>query len=131
MYKSSRHIPWLFLSLCLFITGCVTQMLKPGAEKVYISAAPVSTHCKLMGAVSSTEVNGSTVPYTSEQNLKLAGLSSLKNQAYNLGANYVVLNQPQTTMSHRANFSLINTQTMSGRAYKCPVNTYYGPEYQP
>lgn len=131
MYKSSRQIPWLFLSLCLFIAGCVTQALKPGAEKVYISAAPVSASCKSLGSVISTNVNGSTVPYTSEENLTRVGLTSLKNQAYNLGGNYVVLNRPQTTMSQRANFSLINTQTMSGRAYKCPANTYYGPEYQP
>ena len=95
----------LFIASCafsfLFLNACASTQLKPGAETVVVSEEAPPQTCKEIGRVDSyTNVN---VANTSKNVL----LNIVRNRAYELGGNYVKLEE-KTTLKH------------SGPVYKCP-----------
>ncbi len=89
------------LSLALVLTSCASTKLRPEAESVVVSEMPPSAECKLVGEVDAyTHVNVSNTSNNVLVNL-------IKNNAHDLGGNYVQLDEA-TKLKHR------------GRAFSCP-----------
>ncbi|MDX2164070.1 MAG: DUF4156 domain-containing protein [Gammaproteobacteria bacterium] len=105
----------LFVSV---LTGCASVPLNPGAEKVVFTTTDVPSACKLLGQISSTDVNGVTTSYTSHANLQTMEINSLKNRALALGANVVVLTDHETKYIPGSRRQ-VDDHTLIGNAYVC------------
>lgn len=89
------------LAALLLSAGCASTQLKPEAANVVVSELPPPQECKEIGQVDSyTNVN---VANTSKNVL----VNIVKNRAYELGGNYVKLEE-HTTLKH------------AGPVFKCP-----------
>jgi hypothetical protein len=85
------------ISLC----SCASTRLRPEAESVTVSDLAPPANCKEVGSVETvTHVN---VSHTSKNLL----INQLKNNAYDLGGNYVLL-EVAAPLKH------------SGKVYRCP-----------
>ena len=92
---------WIFvLPLTLSLIGCASTRLKPEAAHVVVSDAPAAKGCRLVGEVEAhTKVNVANTSNSALTNI-------IKNDAHELGGNYVQLSQ--------------NTNLrMSGQVYNC------------
>lgn len=113
------------------LTGCVIiPPLEPGAEKIVMIDRVPSKQCKLVGYVTSTDVNGVTQIFTSHEALQQNEINTLKNRALALGANTIVLVKHKTTYTRQGGLSWgnpnnpnnpirVDTHVMSGKAYQC------------
>jgi len=81
----------------LALGGCSASQLSPGAQKVIISGQKAPKGCKYVGLVTANQGNFFTGGFTSNQNLQEGAFNDLRNQAYKMGGNRVVL-----LMSHAA-----------------------------
>lgn len=79
------------LSLSFAIVGCASQVLTPQASHVIASPNPAPKGCKYAGQVVGNQGNFFTGAWTSNRNLEEGAMNDLKNQAVNLGANYIQL----------------------------------------
>lgn len=111
------------------LAGCSTVALKPGAETIKVINAPAPKSCQFLGKVANEDVNGATQSYTSHEHLQIDQLTTLKNKAFTLGANVIVLTDHQTTYAQRnalrekyqgaPKLSVVDTHRMEGLAYHC------------
>jgi hypothetical protein len=111
------------ISLVGLMTGCAWVEpnpipLTPGAEMVVVSKNPAPQACKFLDKVSSQDVNGATIPYTSDKNLDERELNTLKNQALQLGANYIGSFEEKEDKGRK----ILKAQSMTGLAYQCPAD---------
>lgn len=108
----------LTLSLTGLLFGCAATPLTPGAQVVDIlDAPPDKSKCQFLGEVMGTQGNWFTGGYTSNQNLMLGARNSIKNEAFKLGANAVLIQQ-----ENHANYQMAggtSNSTLIGKAYKC------------
>jgi len=106
------------------VFACAPIQLKPGAEKVIVTHQPAPQGCHFLGTVVGSQGGSLTGGMTSNRNLAEGATNDVKNKAFDLGANYVVLetNQAGTTQSgSNGSFSGQQTDvTDTGNAYKCP-----------
>lgn len=113
--------------VCLFFASCAAKTVKAGAHKVIVSRTAAPKGCKFMGTVIGEQGGSFTGVYTSNKNLALGAMNDMKNQAFDLGANYVVLensNAGQTgNGSMWSSHSAQTDVTHSGNAYKCPPSS--------
>lgn len=120
----------LKLAMCSFLVmslyGCASVPLNPGAENVVFTTAIVPPSCQFLRQVWSYDTNGYTTAYTSHVNLQAMEINTLKNKAYKLGANVVVLTSHLTTYAHQRSsqesYPLVYSQSLVGGAYLCPSN---------
>jgi hypothetical protein len=98
--------------------------MKPGAERVIVTRQPAPAGCKYLGGVVGNQGGSLTGGLTSNRNLAEGAMNDMKNKAFDLGANFVVLetNQAGSTESGDAtHFSGQQTDvTNTGNAYHCP-----------
>lgn len=77
-----------------------------------------------MGQVIGNQGNVFTGPWTSNKNLEQGAINDMKNQASQLGANYVQIitsRAGKTGSFHRSGGSMEQTNvTYTGNAYQCP-----------
>ncbi len=118
----------IYLSTILVI-GCAGVPLQPGAEKVAVITSQPPGYCKHVGPVSNFDINGSTVWYTSDQNLHAMEVNALRNQAVAKGANCVVITHHVYTKTNHPGFTLTNAHKLAGVAYSCPRNTYFSQTF--
>lgn len=119
-------------TICLYIllTGCAGVILQPGAEKVVVTRSHPPKYCKYVGRVSSADINGSTIWYTSDKNIHHMEMSEMKNQAFAMGANCVVImDHYYTKYKHAGGFTLTENHKLSGAAYRCPNRAYMGRSF--
>lgn len=123
--KSRTLIRSMALVLTSLVAGCSSTLAPtPGAETVQIINAPAPQSCQLKGAIISQDVNGNTQSYTSHEHLQLDEITTLKNRAFALGANAIVINDHQTTyIQHKNGSQRVNTHRLSGEAYLCGAAT--------
>lgn len=114
-------------SILTMLVGCasVTPTLS-GAENVTITSDPVSRNCQWRGKVSA--VNGSrSMGGGQHSSLKEDEFNRLRNQAFQLGANTVVLS-PSSGMTDnkhwaaKATHKTTASHIYAGNAYRCPAN---------
>ncbi len=126
----------LALSLCSLLlvsplmTGCMAKRLNPAAARVMVTKTPAPQGCVYLGTVIGEQGGSLTGSYTSNANLAQGAINDMKNKAYALGANYVVLENTQAgnTISGSGN-SMSGGQTdvtHMGNAFQCP-NPPAGP----
>jgi hypothetical protein len=101
----------------------------PQAASIMVSPNPsVPQGCKYLGQVIGNQGNFFTGSYTSNKNLEQGAINDLKNQASQLGANYVQLitdRAGNTGGMNAGTGGLSETNvTYTGNAYKCPSSAF-------
>lgn len=81
------------------LIGCAVASLKPGAEKITLSTEPAPKSCKFL-----TSLTGK------HKSQFQSAMNDIRNQALDLGANYVQMENKQNDGSHI---------TVIGNAYHC------------
>ncbi|NYT61257.1 DUF4156 domain-containing protein [Alcaligenaceae bacterium] len=100
------------------IAGCAaTQATQKGLTVRLVTETPAA-ECKHLGEVIGSQGNWVTGDFTSNKSLMQGARNDLRNQAAEMGGNYVLL---QDTSHSRAWGSLGTTSsTIAGQVYKCP-----------
>jgi len=114
----------------VFFSACASKALTPGAEKIIVTRQAAPKTCKFAGQVMGEQGGSLTGAWTSNKNLAAGAMNDMRNAAFALGANYVVLEADRagSTMSGGGGgmgggFSMNGGQTdvtQIGNAYKCP-----------
>lgn len=110
----------------LVLAGCAAEQLRPGAQKVrFMQAEPKG--CKYLGETTGNQGNFFTGGWTSNENLETGARNTLKNNAYDMGGNVVVLltNRAGQTGSYSGDYGGRSQQTnvsLSATVYSCPAN---------
>lgn len=117
-----KHIITISLAL-ISLFGCAAAPMKAGAEKVRISQSEPKD-CKYLGEVTGNQGNFFTGGWTSNENMETGARNELKNKAFELGGNVVVLltNRSGQTGSYGqyGGGSQQTNVTLSGTVYNCP-----------
>lgn len=124
-----------FLGIGLFVSGCSSIPLEPGANAIIASPNPAPQGCKYLGQVVGNQGNFFTGGFTSNRNMEAGAMNDLKNQANKLGANYIQivtsragvtgsmgggLNGGQNGYNYMSGGSEQTNVTNLGNAYRCP-----------
>lgn len=110
-----------FGTIGFFLASCtVLTPLKPGAENVVITETADLPKCKALGPVVLTDVNGTSVGYTSHQHLEEEAANVVRNKTIQLGGNVVVITKHETTRTYD---NQVNTHHVEGEAYSCPLDS--------
>jgi hypothetical protein len=87
----------------LLMIGCAATPVNSAAQKVMVvnSEQKIPSGCQYLGQVTGKQGNFFTGTYTSNANLAAGAMADLRNQASDIGGNYVQLltNQASTTGS--------------------------------
>ena len=114
----------LFSLAALALAGCAATSVRPEAQKVLVTHQAAPKGCRYLGAVVGEQGGALTGGWTSNKHLAEGAMNDMKNKAYDLGANYVVLentNAGQTASGNMWNAHSEQTDvTHTGNAYKCP-----------
>jgi hypothetical protein len=112
------------LGVVVSLVGCAVTQLRPGAEMVLVTHAPPPESCRFVGTVVGQQGGSLEGQFTSNKTLAEGAVNDLKNQAYEKGANYVLLETTSTgnTMSGGPRYvSGGQTDvTHMGNAFVCP-----------
>lgn len=101
-----------------YLFGCSAHQVKPEAQSIEIvTELPDKGDCKLLGEVVGSQGNWFTGDFTSNENLVIGARNELRNKAYELGGNIVLIQDMKNT---NAWGSLGTTNTTAiGKVYKC------------
>lgn len=105
-------------------TGCAAKELRAGAAKVIVSRSNAPKSCKFLGTVVGEQGGSFTGAWTSNKKLAQGAMNDMKNNAFELGGNYVVLET--NTAGNTSSGSWYSSHggqtdvTSVGNAYKCP-----------
>ena len=118
----------ILISSIITLAGCSAIPLKKQAGSVLVSTHTPSKDCKFLGQVDGQQGNFFTGDFTSNENLENGAMNDLRNQALDLGANYVSLitdRASSTVSGYGSEYGggMSGDQTgvyISGNAYKCP-----------
>ncbi|ELW3333420.1 DUF4156 domain-containing protein [Salmonella enterica] len=107
----------------LLLTACSANSLQHGAERVRITHNEPGKECTYLGDVTGSQGNFFTGDWTSNSNLETGARNDLKNKAWGMGGNVVVLltqRAGQTGSSfHGTGSSRQTNVTLSGSVYRC------------
>ncbi len=77
--------------MLLLASGCAAIQLTPGAEMVRIVIEEPDKDCKFLGEVTGSQGNMITGSWTSNATLETGARNDLKNKAWKMGGNVVLL----------------------------------------
>ena len=107
------------------MAGCAATALRPGAERVMVTRLPPPSECKFVGTLVGEQGGSLTGPFTSNKRLAQGAMNDMKNQAKEMGANYVLLETTtagNTISGRRSGMSGGQTDvTHMGNAFVCPA----------
>ncbi|MED7818583.1 MULTISPECIES: DUF4156 domain-containing protein [unclassified Francisella] len=114
----------------VFLASCSSVQLSPVASKVQISRAAPAKNCKFVNTVTATQGNFFTGSFTSNNNLQEGAYNKVRNEAAEMGGNYIQLISSQAGNtgggnSFDGNFDYSSQQTnytVTGSVYNCPNN---------
>jgi len=111
----------IILASIVFLFGCAAKQASPGAERIFISDMAPPTDCRFVGEVQGTQGNFWTSDFTSDRNILDGARNEMRNEAFSLGANYVMV-ETQSHSNNTAHYSLGGTyaSVIIGNAYYCP-----------
>lgn len=89
--KRNLILKTMEVTTILVLSACAARAVKPGAEKVVVTHQQAPKSCKFKGTLVGNQGGFFTGRWTSNNRLALGAINDLKNQAQELGANYVVL----------------------------------------
>lgn len=118
------HAPFTILLEFVSMMGCSATQLRPGAESIVVSRHPAPRGCKFRGTVQGEQGGAFDGPFTSNKNLAQGAVKDMKNNARDVGANYVVIEDThagETISGGDDSISGHQTDvTHIGNAYACP-----------
>ena len=116
----------LSLVALLATLGCSATQLRPGAESIIVSRHPAPKTCRFRGSVQGEQGGAFDGPFTSNKNLAQGAMNDLKNNALDVGANYVVIEDTHAGETISGDDHGLSGQqtdvTHIGNAYACPVS---------
>ncbi|USE37013.1 DUF4156 domain-containing protein [Endozoicomonas sp. SCSIO W0465] len=116
MKKSFRLVACSFSFLALF--GCAAKETMPAAMSVeLVNEPPDGSKCQFLAEIVGSQGNWFIGDFTSNKNLVIGARNELRNQAYNLGANVVYIQDMKNTNAY-GSLGTTNT-TAVGKAYRC------------
>lgn len=119
----SRIKSLIAIGSSLLFAACAATKVRPGAERIIVSRTPAPKTCKFMGTVIGEQGGALTGAWTSNKNLAEGAMNDMKNKAFDLGANYVVLENSNAGNTHSGSIWSSSGQqtdvTHSGNAYAC------------
>lgn len=105
------------------LTAWSANNLNQGAERVRITNTEPTGNCTFLGEVTGSQGNFFTGGWTSNSNLETGARNDLKNQAYSMGGNVVVILTQRAGQTGSAYFGSGSSQqtnvTLSGTVYRC------------
>ncbi len=108
-------------AVCLIaLSGCSAKELNPGAERIMISNNFPAQNCKFIGEVIGSQGNWFTADITSDSAMIKGSRNEMRNQAFSMGANYIVLVN-QSTSNNSRGFGGAYNSSMFGNAFRCPT----------
>lgn len=114
----------LSVLITLFLTACSANSLYSGAERVRLTHNEPGKECSWLGDITGSQGNFFTGGWTSNSNLETGARNDMKNEAWKMGGNVVVLltqRAGQTGSSYNGSGSSQQTNvTLSGSVYRCP-----------
>ena len=105
------------ISCFILLSACAAKKIIPGAEQVMIVSELPKQECEFLGEVVGSQGNWWTDDVTSTKNKMIGARNEMRNQAYNVGANLVLIMESRNTQS-AVSFD-IKDVTVIGNAYKC------------
>ena len=108
--------------IIVFLAACAAKPTNPGAERIFVSNEEPPPDCIFMGEVQGSQGNFWTAEFTSDRNILSGARNEMRNQAFSLGANYVMV-ETQSHSHNTAGYSLGGTfaSVIIGNAYRCPT----------
>lgn len=123
---------YLITTLVLLTSGllasCTVTPLETGAQNVMLAQAASEPQCEKLGSVLTMDTNGSTVAYTSHKKLQTSQENVLKNKAFDMGGNVLVITKHETTYANTKKGMRVNTHRMAGDVYLCKSLSLEKPE---
>ena len=106
------------LAALLTLAGCAATKATQEGASVQLATASPSSNCRLIGEAIGTQGNWATGDLTSNKNLMLGARNDLRNQAAEMGGNYVAIQDA----SHASAYGSLGTTstTIAGQVYHCP-----------
>ena len=105
------------MAATLMIAGCTAIPVHNNAKGIRITSMEPVGDCKLLGEVYGSQGNWITGIFTSNLNLLKGARNDMRNQAADLGANYVKLTNSRFVGSIFISGS--DNATLVGNAYRC------------
>ncbi|QIV95312.1 uncharacterized protein DUF4156 [Allofrancisella inopinata] len=114
----------ILLSVAIALSGCAANKLNPVAQSVQLSTAPAASDCKFINTITASQGNFFTGGFTSNNNLQTGAYNDIRNQAYDLGGNYIQLISSQAgntgSMANGSGGYQQTNYSVTGSVYKCP-----------
>lgn len=104
-----------YLMIITLVSACSAKPIKPGAAVVFISNDKPSQECSYLGEVVGGQGNWWTDDITSNHAAVQGSRNDLRNKAFDLGANYVHIQQATQSESELGG----TTASVIGHAYNC------------
>lgn len=108
------------VSVLALVGGCAATALNPMAARVMVTKTAAPPGCQYLGSVIGEQGGSLTGKYTSNAKLAEGAFNDMKNKAFALGANYVVLEDTHAGNSVSDGSGGQTDVTHAGNAFKCP-----------
>lgn len=106
------------IGAALLLAGCSAKAVRPEAAAVQIMPDRPPATCQALGEAIGSQGNGLTGGWTSDKNLMAGARNDLRNQAADMGGNYVWMQTAANT--GRWGGSGASSSTVIGQVYRCP-----------
>lgn len=120
----SPFVKILGIVLLALLGACSAKELRPGAERVIVTRQTPPEDCRSLGNVVGEQGGSLTGGWTSNKNLMIGAMNDLKNQAREMGGNYVLLEESKAGNTQSGNwYSSSGRQTdvtNMGTVFHCP-----------
>ena len=95
------------------LSSCASTSLNPGAERVLVTRQPPpAKNCRYLGTIIGEQGGSFTGGWTSNNHLAEGAMNDMKNKAYAMGANYVLIEDTRAgSTSSGSLFSSHGSQT--------------------
>ena len=112
----------LILSISILASGCAAApLISPDASQVLVTRNAPAEECAFVGEVIGSQGNFWTAEFTSDEDLVRGARNRMRDEAYNLGANFVQI-ELENQSHNTADKSLggVYSSVIIGNAYICP-----------
>jgi len=112
----------LILSIPVLVSGCAAApLVSPDASHILVTRNAPAEECMFVGEVLGSQGNFWSAEFTSDEDLVRGARNRMRDEAYNLGANFVQIemeNQSQNTADQ--SLGGVYSSVIIGNAYVCP-----------
>ena len=112
----------LILLIPILVSGCAAApLVSPAAGQILVTRNAPAEECTFVGEVLGSQGNFWTAEFTSDEDLVRGARNRMRDEAYNLGANFVQI-ELENQSHNTADQSLggVYSSVIIGNAYACP-----------